>query len=718
MKLDSAASALEPVKTKKPPVKKTTKTSKAVTSKRKTIVRDISWLSFNARVLQEAADTTVPLYERLRFLGIFSNNLDEFFRVRVATLKRMDNIMNRTAKMHLEENPDEILQDIQSTVISQQAEFNRIWHEIEEELKHEKITLHTEKQLNREQQKFVQNYFNEEVRTNIIPLMIEGIQQMPYLRDKSIYLAVMLAKEDNSIRQKFALIEVPRAVLSRFLILPSKEGEHSIMLLEDVIRYNLPHIFSYFGYDKFSSWVIKVTRDAELDIDNDISTSIIHQIEKGIKARRKGKPVRFIYDQQIDPLLLEYLMRRLGLSKKDNLIPGGRIHNFKDFMDFPEKVFTRERMRRKVLTHPLFHNAPSVMKVMQEQDVMLHLPYHSFDTVIDLLREAAMDPEVTTIKITAYRLARNSKIINALINAVRNGKQVVVVLELRARFDEEANLQWKERLEEDGVKVILGVPGMKVHAKLCVIKKRTGNTTTQFGFVSTGNMNERTAKVYGDHCLLTSNRNIMADINRIFAYLESPRHDVKFLQACKTLIVSPYNMRKFFLRMIDREIRNARRKKPASVILKMNSLSDDEMISKLYDAAKAGVEVKLIIRGICCAYTENKKWKRNMEAVSIIDEYLEHARVFVFHNNGQDKVYIASSDWMIRNLDHRVEAAAAIEDPSIRQELIEILNIQLNSNVKVRIIDNDQRNAYKHASGRKMRAQLEIGKYLAEKSYS
>lgn len=717
MKLDSAASALEPVKTKKSPVKKNTKTSKSVSSKRKTIVRDISWLSFNARVLQEAADTTVPLYERIRFLGIFSNNLDEFFRVRVATLKRMD-IMGRTAKMHLEENPDEILQDIQSTVISQQTEFNRIWHEIEEELKHEKITLHTEKQLNREQQKFVQNYFNEEVRTNIIPLMIEGIQHMPYLRDKSIYLAVVLAREDNSIRQKFALIEVPRAVLSRFLILPSKEGEHSIMLLEDVIRYNLPHIFSYFGYDKFSSWIIKVTRDAELDIDNDISTSIIHQIEKGLKARRKGKPVRFIYDQQIDPLLLEYLMRRLGLSKKDNLIPGGRIHNFKDFMDFPERVFTRERMRRKILVHPLFHNAPSVMKVMQEQDVMLHLPYHSFDTVIDLLREAAMDPEVTTIKITAYRLARNSKIINALINAVRNGKQVVVVLELRARFDEEANLQWKERLEEEGVKVIFGVPGMKVHAKLCVIKKRSGNTTTQYGFVSTGNMNEKTAKVYGDHCLLTANRNIMADINRIFAYLESPRHDVKHLQACKTLIVSPHNMRRFFIRMIDREIRNARRKKPASIILKMNSLSDDEMIFKLYDAAKAGVEVKLIIRGICCAYTENKKWKRNMEAVSIIDEYLEHARVFVFHNNGQDKVYIASSDWMIRNLDHRVEAATAIEDPVIRQELIEILNIQLNSNVKVRIIDNEQRNAYKHASGRKVRAQLEIGKYLAEKSYN
>ncbi len=702
---------------KKLPVKRKIN-AKTAFKKRKTIVRDISWLSFNARVLQEAADTTVPLYERLRFLGIFSNNLDEFFRVRVATLKRMVTVVGKTAKMHMEENPDLILDEIQNTVITQQQEFNRIWKEIEEELKEEKIFLHTEKQLSRDQQKFVQNYFNEEVRTNIIPLMIEGITQMPYLRDKSIYLAVVLAKEDNSIRQKFALIEIPVAVLPRFIILPSRnDSEHDIILLEDVIRYNLPHIFSYFGYDKFSSYIIKVTRDAELDIDNDIATSLIHQIEKGIKARRKGKPVRFIYDQQIDPHLLEYLMRRLGLSGKDNLIPGARIHNFKDFMDFPEKVFTRERVRRKTFIHPLFQNAPSVMQVMQKQDVMLHLPYHSFDTIIDLLREAAMDPNVTTIKITAYRLARNSRIINALINAVRNGKQVVVILELRARFDEEANLQWKERLEEEGVKVLLGVPGMKVHAKLCVIKKRIGNKTIQFGFVSTGNFNERTARVYGDHCLLTSNRNIMADINRIFSYLENARHDVKHLLACKTLIVSPFSMRKFFLRMIDREIRNARRKKPASVILKMNSLSDEELIAKLYDAARAGVEIKMVIRGICCAYTENKKWKKDIEAVSIVDEYLEHARVFIFHNNGNEKVYIASSDWMIRNLDHRVEAAVAIEDESIKQELIEILNIQLNSNVKVRILDNEQKNAYKHSPGRKIRAQLEIFKYLHEKTY-
>lgn len=715
MTMDQNALAIKPVKEKKAPVKRVTKQQPTI-KKRKTIVRDISWLSFNARVLQEAADTTVPLLERIRFLGIFSNNLDEFFRVRVATLKRMNSV-GRTVRMHLEENADQILEDIQNTVISQQQEFNRIWKEIEDELKREKIHLLTEKQLNRDQQKFVTSYFNEEVRTNIIPLMLESIPQMPYLRDKSIYLAVVLARADNSIRQKFALIEIPTSTLPRFIILPSKEQEHAIILLEDVIRFNLPHIFSYFGYDKFSAHIIKVTRDAELDIDNDVATSLIHQIEKGLKARRKGKPVRFIYDQQIDALLLEYLMRRMGLSKKDNLIPGGRIHNFKDFINFPEQVFTRERTRRKTFIHPLFQNAPSVMQVIAQQDVMLHFPYQSFDTIIDLLREAAMDPNVTTIKITAYRLAKNSRIINALINAVRNGKQVVVVLELRARFDEEANLKWKERLEEEGVKVLYGIPGMKVHAKLCVIKKRLGNTTVQYGFVSTGNLNERTARIYGDHCLLTTNRSIMADINRIFSYLENSRHDEKLLHACKTLVVSPFNMRKHFLKMIEREIRNASHKKPASIILKMNSLSDEELIGKLYDAARAGVEVKLIIRGICCAYTENKKWKKNIEAISIVDEYLEHARVFIFHNNGHEKVYIASSDWMVRNLDHRVEAAVSIETPSIKQELIEILNIQLNSNVKVRVLDNEQQNAYKHSSGRKSRAQVEIYKYLHEKTY-
>nr|WP_307734907.1 polyphosphate kinase 1 [Chitinophaga nivalis] len=694
----------------KKPVRK-----KPVVEKRKMIARDISWLSFNARVLQEAADKTVPLHERIRFLGIFSNNLDEFFRVRVATLKRMMSF-GKASRMHLEENPGKILEDIQTNVIDQQREFDRVWKDIVHELEVQHIFLRTEKQLNKEQQRFVLNYFNEQVRTNIIPLMIESIQHFPILRDKSIYLAVVLARQDNSVRQKFALIEIPTTVLPRFIILPSKEGEHDIILLEDLVRFCLPNIFSYFGYDKFSAHIIKVTRDAELDIDNDISTSLIHQLEKGLKDRRKGKPVRFVYDKDIDPLLLEYLMRRQGLSGKDNLIPGARIHNFKDFMDFPESIFP-PHTHRKTFIHPLFLNAPSVMHVIQQHDVMLHFPYHSFDTIIDLLREAAIDPNVSSIKITAYRLARNSKIMNALINAVRNGKQVTVVLELRARFDEAANLDWKSRLEEEGVKVLLGIPNMKIHAKLCVIKKRIGTKTLQCGFVSTGNLNEKTARVYGDHCLLTTNRAIIADINRIFAYLESPRHDTKILEGCKTLPVSPLNMRDTFLRLIDREIKYAKHKKKASITVKMNSLSDDELIAKLYDAAKAGVDIKMVIRGICCAYTENKKWKKNITAVSIVDEYLEHARVFIFHHGGQEKVFIASCDWMVRNLDHRVEAAAPITDPAIRQELIDIMKIQLSGNVKARMLDNDQKNEYRKEGDKKVRTQVEIYKYLHEKQY-
>ncbi|TWF42425.1 polyphosphate kinase [Chitinophaga polysaccharea] len=696
-------------------VSKKTARKKPLPEKKKMIARDISWLAFNARVLQEAADKTVPLHERIRFLGIFSNNLDEFFRVRVATLKRMMSF-GKSAKMHLEENPDKILDEIQARVIEQQREFDQVWKDIATEMETQHIYLRTEKQLNKEQQKFVLNYFNEQVRTNIIPLMIESIQQFPILRDKSIYLAIVLARQDNSVRQKFALIEIPTNVLPRFIILPSKSGEHDIILLEDLVRFCLPSIFVYFGYDKFSAHIIKVTRDAELDIDNDISDSLIHQIEKGLKDRRKGKPVRFVYDKDIDPLLLEYLMRRQGLSGKDNLIPGARIHNFKDFMDFPESIFP-PHTHRKTFTHPLFLNAPSVMHVIQQQDVMLHFPYHSFDTIIDLLREAAIDPNVSAIKITAYRLARNSKIINALVNAVRNGKQVTVVLELRARFDEAANLDWKSRLEEEGVKVLLGIPNMKIHAKLCVIKKRIGNKTIQCGFISTGNLNEKTARVYGDHCLLTTNRLIIADMNRIFSYLESPRHDIKILQGCKTLPVSPLNMRDTFLRLIDREIKNAKHKKKAAITIKMNSLSDVMLIAKLYEAAKAGVDVKMVIRGICCAYTENKKWKKNINAISIVDEYLEHARVFIFHHGGAEKVFIASCDWMVRNLDHRIEAAVQITDPAIRQELIDIMQVQLSGNVKARILDNEQTNQYKKEGDKKIRTQVEIYRYLHEKQY-
>ncbi|HET9058101.1 MAG TPA: polyphosphate kinase 1 [Chitinophagaceae bacterium] len=687
-----------------------------VEKKRKTIPRDISWLSFNARVLQEANDPSVPLGQRIRFLGIFSNNMDEFYRVRVATLKRMIELGNK-AKMHLENSPGEILEEILTTVLEQQNEFNRIWNSILEELRKEKIFIVNERQLNREQQKYVANYFDEEVRSEVIPLMIEAIPQFPYLRDKSIYLGVVMSKKDNAQSRRFALIEVPTRNLSRFILLPSpRPDEQYIILLEDIIRFSLPNIFSYFEYDKFSAHIFKVTKDAEIDIDNEVNTSIIQSLEKGLKNRRKGRPVRFVYDKEIDPVLLEYLIRKLNLSGKDNLIPGGRIHNFRHFMEFPFHIIKQKVDRRKPFVHPLLKNTLRVTDVVMEKDILLHLPYHSYNSVIDLLREAAFDPEVTEIKVTAYRLARNSKIINALINAVRNGKAVTVILELRARFEEEANLEWKERLEEEGVRVLLGIPNMKVHAKLCLIKKRTKNKTIHYGFVSTGNLNEKTAAVYSDHCLLTSDRFVMADVNRVFSFFEKPKDNFQLLKACKTLLVCPISMKREFIRFINKEIKNALSGKPASVTLKVNSLSDEEMIEKLYDAAKAGVEIKLIVRGICCMLTEGKKFKNPIKAISIVDEYLEHSRVIIFFNNGKERVFISSADWMVRNLDHRVEVAAPIIEKGLKQELKDFLEIQLNDNVKARIWDNQLSNEYVKTKGKKIRSQMEVYNYLYRKA--
>lgn len=687
------------------------------TEKRKIIIRDISWLSFNARVLQEANDPSVPLRERVRFLGIFSNNLDEFFRVRVATLKRMAEFGNRSKeRMHLEKNPQQILEQIQDIVLEQQNEFNRIWNNVQQELKKEKIFLVTEKQLNKEQKRFVENYFDEEVRQEVIPQMIESNPSPPYLRERSLYLAVVMSNKNTAYKKKYALIEVPAKFKRRFVKLPSSAGEHYIILMEDVIRYCLPKIFSFLGFNHYSAHIIKVTKDAELDLESDVSTTLIQKIAKGVKNRRKGKPVRFIYDKEIDAGLLEYLIRRLNLSKRDNIIPGGRIHNFRHFMDFPGDVFSKKPERKKPFPHPALKHAIRVTDEIMKQDLLLHFPYHSFDTVTDLLREAAMDPDVKEIKITAYRLADNSKVINALANAARNGKLVTVMLELRARFDEEANLYWKERLEEEGVKVLIGIPNMKVHAKVCIIKKRVKKKTIQYGFVSTGNLNESTSKVYGDHCLLTSNRKVMADINRIFHFLNKPLvTHMKFLRQCKTLIVCPTGMRRHLTRLIDTEIAHAKKKLPASITLKMNSISDEELITKLYEAARAGVEIKLVVRGIFCMMTESSKFKIKPYAVSIVDQYLEHSRVLIFHNNGKEKVYISSADWMVRNLDHRIEAAVEITNAAIKQELKDYVGIQLKDNVKARILDNDLENVYVRKKGKTIRSQVEIYNFLHQK---
>jgi polyphosphate kinase len=602
-------------------------------------------------------------------------------------------------------------------VLQQQSEFNRVWIQMVQHLRQQKIYLVNERQLNRDQKRFVSEFFEQEVRRNVIPLMIENIPEFPYLREKSIYLAVVMSKHSSSYDRKYALIEVPTRAVDRFVILPSpKSGEHHIILLEDVIRYNLPRIFSFFGYEDFSAHIIKVTKDAEYDIDNEEMGSYTDKIEKGIRNRRKGKPVRFIYDKEIDPALLEYIIRRMGLSKRDHLIPGGRIHNFRHFMEFPDSVFRDRTSRRKPFMHPDLTGTSRITDVILRKDVLLSFPYHSFDPLIDMLREAAIDPDVRSIKITAYRLAKYSKIVNALINAVRNGKDVEVMLELRARFDEEANLEWKRVLEDEGVKVLLGIPNMKVHAKICLITKRQNDRTIQYGFVSTGNLNESTARIYGDHCLLTANKKVMTDVGRIFRYIENPRTGLKFIRLCQTLLPSPMVMRRELMNLIQAEIRNAKAGHKAEITLKMNAFSDPLLITKIYEAAAAGVQIRLVIRGIFCAFTEKKKFAKPIHAVSIVDEFLEHARVLIFHNRGQEKVYISSADFMVRNLDHRVEAAVPIQDPTIMAELKDILEIQFRDNVKARILDNKLTNEYRRNKERRVRSQYETYNYLSRKA--
>jgi polyphosphate kinase len=681
------------------------------------IARDISWLSFNGRVLQEANDPTVPLNERIRFLGIFSNNLDEFFRVRVATLKRMVEYTDKKGHIQnidLIESPQAVLDEIQKIVLRQQNEFNRIWQNLNKELKASKIQIVDDKKLTLEQKAFVKTYFDEVVRSYIIPLMIENVPELPYLRDKSLYLAIVMGNKNSAYDQKFSLIEIPSRTVGRFIQLPSKTGTASIILLEDLIRYNLPIIFSHFKFNKFEAHVFKITKDAEIDLDQEVGLNFVDKISKGIKNRRKGKPVRFVYEKEMNAEMLEFLIKKLKLTRKSSIIPGGHIHNFRHFMDFPN-VIPVQNKRPAALIHPAFKKKELVSEVILKKDVMLHFPYHAYDPVIDLLREAAMDDQVISIKITAYRLASNSKVINALINAARNGKAVTVFLELKARFDEEANLEWKSIMEEEGIRVLVGVPNKKVHAKLCIIQKRKAGKLVKYGFISTGNLNEKTAKFYADHCLLTANKQLMNESARIFTYLENWQQGDKPIVKMNNLLISPINMRNSILQLIDNEIKFAKQGKVAKIIIKLNSLTDITLIEHLYKAIKANVEVHLIVRGILTLKLNNEKANQKLNAISIVDQYLEHARVMVFHNNGNEKVYISSADWMVRNLDHRIEVAAPILDNTIKKELIELINIQLRDNQKARILEPDLLNKYVPLVGKKHKSQEETYNYLKGK---
>jgi len=678
--------------------------------------RDITWLAFNERVMQEAMDETVPLALRIRFLGIFSNNLDEFFRVRVAGLKRAMDFKNKIISESFYQPPSKILSQINDIVIKQQEDFNKTWKKIQEEMEEYKVFIKTADNLTTKQKEYVKKYFDDVVETNVIPILLHDNKPMPYMRDKSLYLGIAMRRKEWQYQSNFAIIEIPSRFVGRFLMLPSEKDEKNVMLLEDVITFMLPEIFSFFGYDSFAAHAFKVTKDAEFDLDNDIRTNLAEKIEKGIKSRRKGKPTRFVFDRDMDKALLECLIKKLNLTKKDSIIPGGKIHNFKHFMDFPDVFKQYEKpVERTSFNHPKFPNDHRITETILKEDILLTFPYHEYRPVIDLIRESAMDPDVKSIQITAYRLASKSKIINALINAARNGKEVTVMMELRARFDEEANLEWKERLEEEGIKVLVGLPNKKVHAKLCVIKKRQNNKTIQYGFVSTGNFNEKTAKIYGDHLLMTSDRAIMADINKVFQVLNKPKADpLPILKTCKKIMVCPQFMREKIIQHIDREIEEAKAGRNAEMIIKVNSLSDRELITKIYEAATAGVTVKLIVRGIYCAVNQ-KNFKKEIHAISIVDEYLEHARVMYFYNKGNEDMYISSADWMTRNLDYRVEAAVKITQKNLKKELKDILEIQLKDNVKARILDNKLKNKYVKNGEKEIRSQIETYRYLQQK---
>ena len=679
--------------------------------------RDVTWLSFNERVMQEAMDESVPLPIRIRFLGIFSNNLDEFFRVRVAGLKRAMDFKDKVVSDSFFQSPSKILKQVHDIVIKQQGDFDECWEKIQQEMAQKNVFIKTSKKLTEQQKIFVTTFFDKEVESNVIPILLNSHTAMPYMRDKSLYIGVAMRRKKNPEESNFAIIEVPSRFTGRFVQLPSENEEKHVLLLEDVIIHNLPHIFSYFEFDSFEAHCFKVTKDAEFDLDNDIKTTLSEKIEKAIKSRRKGKPTRFVFDKDMDKDLVEFLIKKLKLSQRDSIIAGQKIHNFKHFMDFPDILRNTETPKeRKSFQHPAFANSKRISDVLLDKDVMLTFPYHNFTPVIDLLREAAMDPDVKSIQITAYRLASNSKIANALINAARNGKAVTIIIELRARFDEENNLMWTERMELEGVKVLHGIPNKKVHAKLCIIKKRVNQKTIQYGFVSTGNFNEKTAKIYGDNLLMTSNRNVMADINKIFKLFNNPKQDLhKALDHCKMLLVCPDFMRQKIEWQIDREIAEAKAGRKAEMIIKVNSLSDKESILKIYEAAEAGVDIKLIIRGIYCA-VNSKKFKKEIQAISIVDEYLEHSRIMYFYNKGAEDVYISSADWMRRNLDYRIEAAVKITQKDLKKEIKDVLEIQLNDNVKARILDNKLRNKYVQNDKKPFRSQIEIFKYLYSKT--
>lgn len=690
------------------------------------IDREKSWLAFNERVLQEAADANVPLLDRLRFLGIFSNNLDEFFRVRFAAIRRLS-LTNDTGESQLGGiSAEQLIKDITEIVIRQQTESLNILGEIKKELQKENIYMINESEISGEQENYIRDLFIQKVSPALVTIILNDLDEFPLLKDTSGYLAVKLVMKERLQKPtsflglkktkkdiRYAIIEIPKTV-NRFVVLPSTSNKQYVIFIDDVIRYNLESIFNIFDYESISVHMIKFTRDAQLDIDSDLSKSFVEQISSSVRDRLIGEPVRFVYDQSIEKDTLKFFLTKMRIDSTDSIIPGGRYHNRRDYMDFPN-------LGRYDLLYGAYPALPvsglslegSIFQKIAVKDYLINAPYQSFSYVIRFLREAALDPKVASIKITLYRLAKNSQIISSLINAAKNGKKVTVQIELQARFDEASNISYAEQMQSEGISLIFGVKGLKVHSKICVIERIENEKVHRYGFISTGNFNESTARVYTDVTLFTSHQSILKEVSKVFDFFEVNYRVHRY----KHLIVSPHYTRNKFTKLIDREITNAILGKEAYIKLKMNSLSDFKMIDKLYDASNAGVKIQLIIRGICCLIPGVKEMSENIEAISIVDNYLEHSRVYIFGNGGDPEVFISSADFMTRNIDARVEVTCPIYDDYIKQELIDSFNVGWKGNVKVRLHSEKLDNKYRVRKPNEstFRAQVETYNYYRNK---
>ncbi|WP_274475536.1 polyphosphate kinase 1 [Mangrovimonas aestuarii] len=673
------------------------------------INREVSWLQFNARVLQEAADETVPLIERLRFLGIFSNNLDEFFKVRYATVKRIDQA-GKGGKSELGGiKAKELLEVITQIVIDQQSESLNILSDIQEMLKDENIFIIDETQIKPEQHSFIKQYFIQNVSPALVTIVLSDESEFPHLKDSAAYLAVKMQLKNNG--NQYGLIEISKT-MDRFVVLPQEGDKSYIILIDDLLRYCLKDIFSIFEFSDITAHMIKITRDGELDFDSDLSKSFIDKISDSVKHRSIGDPVRFVYDKMIAPDTLQYLMNKMGIHRSDSIIPGGRYHNRRDYMGFPSLGRT-DLLYSKISPLPIkkLSLEKSLFPAIARKDYLLYAPYHTFAYVVKFLREAALDPKVKTIKITIYRLAEISHVASSLINAAKNGKKVTVSIELQARFDEQANINYAEQMEDEGINLIFGVQGLKVHSKMCIVEREEEGKIKRYGFISTGNFNESTAKIYTDYTLFTSDVRILKDVNKVFSFFDINYKIYKY----KHIITSPHYSQSAFFRLIDREIANVRAGKPGYIRLKMNSISSYKMVDKLYDASRAGVKIQMVVRGICCLVSGIEGMSENIEVISIVDKFLEHTRLFIFGNDGDPKVFISSADWMTRNIDNRVEVTCPIYDEEIRNELIDTFNICWSDNVKARILDGSEQNKYRRNDLPKVRAQFATYDYYKNK---